>query len=112
MTPDLEAVLRALLERSAREGRVALDDFAEALGALGATPDDVELAMDRFEAGGGVLVAPEGGGGEARLKVVLAAARALRAELGRTPTAAEIAARAGMDLERVRQALALGRAMR
>jgi hypothetical protein len=41
---------------------------------------------------------------------VLAAARALTAETGKRPTAAEIAARTGLSARTVRRALQLGRA--
>ena len=44
---------------------------------------------------------------ESRLKIVIATARVLQAELGRKPKPTEIAARAGLDQEQVRHALAL-----
>ena len=111
MRGDLERVLDQLLAKSARDGSVGIDLFAETLGALAVTTDEIDELMTRFESEGGVLTAPEGGGGQERLKVVLAAARALRIELGRVPTPVEIAARTGLDIAQVRHALALGRTM-
>jgi hypothetical protein len=111
MRSDLESVLVQLLTRNARDGSVDIDDFAETLGVLAVTTDEIDELMTRFETEGGRLTSPEGGGGQDRLKVVLEAARALRIELGRLPTAAEIAARTGLNVEQVRHALALGRTM-
>jgi hypothetical protein len=111
MRSDLEAVLAKLLAESEAKGSVDLDGFAESLGALAVTTDEIDMLMTRFEEQGGVLTAPEGGGGQGRLKTVLEAARAMRIELGRVPTPTEISARTGLDVASVRHALALGRTM-
>jgi hypothetical protein len=111
MQPALERILVELLERNAREGSVDLDGFAMAIGALAVTADEIDELMAEFESKGGILTAPEGGGGQGRLKVVLEAARTLRKELGRVPSPKEISARTGLDIEQVRRALALGRTM-
>lgn len=111
MRPDLRALLDAMLARGRVEGPLAIDELADAIVALGVDAAEVEEWMTRFEDAGGAIAAPTGGGNAERLKVVLAVARDLARSLGRTPTPAEISARAGMDLVHVRWALALGRTM-
>lgn len=111
MTTRLDAILAGLVQRSRVDGFVHIDDFAEALGELALTTDEIDSALQRFEDGGGVLRAPEGGGGQGRLKIVLDAARTLATTLGRVPSSTEIAEHTGMPVEQVRNALALGRVM-
>lgn len=111
MQAALERILVELLEQNSRDGSVDLDSFAMALGTLAVTADEIDELMAQFESKGGVLTAPEGGGGQDRLKVVLSAARSLRNELGRVPSPKEISERTGLDIEQVRRALALGRTM-
>ncbi len=111
MRDDLERVLADLLAKSAEDGAVDIDDFAEAFGALAISNDDIEAVLIRYEGAGGILAAPEGGGGAERLRTVLVAARELTRELGRRPSAAEIATKTGLSVAHVRQALALGQAM-
>ncbi len=105
----METVLEGLLAKGARDGFVELDELGDACSLADAGPDEVDALVTELESRGVVIRGPEGGGGEGRLRVVLEAARALRAELGRTPTPAEIAERSGLDVDRVRQALALAR---
>lgn len=100
-----------LVARSKAEGFVDIDDFAEGLAPLALTIEAIEIAIDLFEARGGVLRAPAGGGGPERLKTVLETARTLAQRLGRVPTVAEIAESSKMDVALVRHALALGRVM-
>jgi hypothetical protein len=75
-----------------------------------ASHDDVDAIMHALDAHGRRVVAPEGGGGEARLRIVLATARALVADADK-PTVAAIAARSGLTEDEVRHALALARVM-
>ncbi len=109
MKPDLEDVLRQLLETSKETGEVSLDTLGEALGVHAISTDDVDAIMHALEAEGRRVIGPEGGGGEERLRVVVTTARALVVELGRKPSVVEIASRSGLAVEDVRQALALAK---
>ncbi len=111
MKPELEKVLRELLDASKDTGELSLDALGEALGTHAVSTDDVDTIMHALEGEGRRVIGPEGGGGEERLRVVITTARALVAELGRRPTTSEIAARSGMSIEDVRQALALAKVM-
>lgn len=107
MRPELAEALAALLE-AAGEGPIDLDQFAQIIGAAALDSDEIDSLFGDLEARGHAVVAPEGGA-SGRLMRVLAAARALRGELGRTPRAAEIAERAGMLESDVQIALAFAR---
>lgn len=107
MRPELEAVLKQLLAASADTGEVSLDEMGDALGTHAISTDDVDEVMRTLEKAGRRVVGPEGGGGEDRLRAVVTTARTLVGELGRKPTVAEIAARSGLSVDDVRQALAL-----
>lgn len=111
MKKELEEVLRALMDASNESGEVSLDVLGEALGVRAISTDDVDEIMQALERAGRRVIGPEGGGGEGRLKVVLATARALMKELGRKPNVSEIAGRSGLTEDEVRQALALAQVM-
>jgi hypothetical protein len=81
------------------------------VGARAISQEEIDLLLHTIEQRGRRIAAPEGAHGESRLKVVLDTARALRTELGRAPTAAEIAERAGIRREEVQHALALVKVM-
>lgn len=98
-------MLQALLALSDTD--VSLDQIGETIGARAISTDEIEQLFTALEARGRRIVGPEGGGNEQRLKLVVHAARALVAELGRRPTAREVAARAGLELVQVQHALAL-----
>jgi hypothetical protein len=104
----MQRALAELVAASA-DGGVDIDALGDVCSRANAAPDEVDALITELESRGIVVRAPAGGGGEERLGVVLQTARALRTELGRTPTAPEIAARSGLDVARVRQALALAR---
>lgn len=108
--PLLQPVLAALLADSEHDHLVTLDAVGEALGTLAITPEDIDALLAALEAAGRNIVGPEGGGGEARLLRVLAAARALRDE-GTRPSVPAIAVRTGLREDEVRSALALARVM-
>ena len=105
-------VLEALVRASEATGEITLDEVGEAVGTMAIAPAEIEALLDALEARGRRVVAPQGGSGETHLRHVLHAARTLRAELGRTPTPDEIAARSGLSLVDVRRALALSQVMR
>jgi DNA-directed RNA polymerase specialized sigma subunit len=108
---ELQAIVDQLLAASAGSGEVALDSIGRAIGARAVTTIEIEAIIDALDKAGRKIVGPDGGTGEARLKAVVAAARALGPELGRKPTVAEIATRAGISKEDVVHALALLKVM-
>jgi hypothetical protein len=109
--PELEAVLKQLLDASDGDGEVSLDAMGEALGTHAISTDDVDEIMRALETAGRKVIGPEGGGGEDRLKIVVTTARTLVGELGRKPSVAEIASRSHLSEEDVRHALALVKVM-
>ncbi len=109
LRPELRGVAEGLLARAAKGEGISLDAIGLALGVLAVSQDEIESIFLAIEGAGRKVEGPSGGGGEAVLQTVLAIARALRLETGRAPTPPEIAARAGLDVERVRHALALAR---
>lgn len=111
MRAELQAIVDALLEASTDAREVTLDAMGEAIGARAITSEEIDAMISALEAAGRKVVAPAGGTGEARLKEVVAAARALGPELGRKPTVAEIAARSGLSAADVHHALALLKVM-
>ena len=109
LRPDLRAIVDRLLAQSATGGAIALDDVGDALGTTAASYDEIDAMLHALEAAGRRVSGPEGAKGERTLRTVLDDARAFRAETGRAPTAPQIAERTGLDVERVRHALALAR---
>jgi hypothetical protein len=106
---DLEGVVAALLAASERSREVTLDVIGDAVGLRPVSHEDVDGILRALEARGRRVIAPEGGGGEERLRRVVVTARQLSTELGRRPAIAEIAARSGLAEGEVRQALFLAR---
>ncbi len=111
MRHDLQIVLDALLLASSDQREIELDAVGEALGTRAVTSPEIDALLTALEAAGRTIVTPDGGSGEARLRRVLVTARRLRSELGRTATASEIAAHAGLEEEDVRHALALAKVL-
>lgn len=101
--PELMSVAQALLAMDAET--LSLDHVAESLGSLRVTPDEIEALLDWLEGHGRLMIAPVSQPAATSLNDVLAAARSLREELGRTPQPREIAARASLSLEAVKRAL-------
>jgi hypothetical protein len=108
---ELQAIVDALLAASTSTNEVTLDAVGHAIGARAITPTEIDAILAALEAKGRSITGPRGGDGEAHLKAVVAAARALAAELGRPATREEIAGRAGLSPEDVRHALALLKVM-
>ena len=108
---ELQEVLQALLKQGYSGGEVSLDAIGEAIGARAVSTEEIEALFSALEARQRRVVGPEGGGNETRLKLVVEAARALSAELGRKPRASEVAQRAQLSVEQVQHALALLRVM-
>ncbi len=109
LRPELARIVDDLVGSTAEGGSVTLDAIGEAIGARAIGQDEIDAMLSAIEARGRRVESPPGGRGEAHLKEVLAAARVLRAELGRAPRAEEIAARAGLSREDVQHALSLAR---
>jgi Sigma-70 region 3 len=106
--PVVESILGELLARHRAAGHVHLNDIAEVIGARSVTYDEVEHLIVSLEAEGLRVGEPLDGQDITVMKQVLAAARALRAELERAPTVEEIAARSGHANHVVRRALEYG----
>jgi hypothetical protein len=103
LRPDLLAALQPLLVRP--EKSLSLDRIAEAIGTLPVSSDDIDEIFTWLEARGRIVGEPPIGPASAALQAVLASARTLKAKLGRTPNASEIAAHSGLGLEAVQRAL-------
>ncbi len=108
---DLAAVVEGLLAATREGDAIELDAIGEAIGARAISQDEIDTVLEILEARGRRVVTPDGGHGEATLKVVLETARALRVEIGRAPRAEEIAGRAGLTITAVQHALSLARVM-
>jgi hypothetical protein len=103
LRPELIAVGEALLALDSE--RLSLDQVAEAIGTARVTPDEIDELIYWLELHGRAIADPIGKGAAALLGEVLAVARTLRAELGRSPQPREIAEHGGLTLEAVQRAL-------
>jgi hypothetical protein len=106
---ELRDVVDTLLADEAED--IELDRVGDAIGARAVSTDDIEAIFLALEAAGRRVVAAPGGGGEGRLKRVVAAARALRTEGTARPTLREVAVRAELTDDQVLGALFLLRIM-
>jgi hypothetical protein len=111
LRPELARIVEEILRDTAPGDAIQLDAIGEAIGARAVSQGEIDAMLSAIEASGRHVATPEGGRGEANLKVVVEVARALRQELGRAPRPAEIAARAGMSTAHVQHALALAKVM-
>ena len=103
LRPELITVGEALLALGTE--KLSLDQVAEAIGTARVTPDEIDELIYWLEMHGRPIADPIGKGAAALLAEVLAVARTLRAELGRSPQPREIAERGGLSLEAVQRAL-------
>lgn len=112
---SLRAPLARIVERLLAEERAAisLDALGDALGDLFVTPDEIDAMVGALEAAGRQVgdEDEDAGRGIERLRGVLDAARALRAELGRSPTTVELIERTGLSPFAVQHALGLAKVM-
>lgn len=100
---NLTLMIARLLERPGTV--IDLDTIADEIGDAAVSFDDIDQVISALEANGKVVGLQDSVTASAHLGPVLQAARSLRASLERTPTAAEIAAHAQLDLATVRAAL-------
>ena len=108
---ELRAIADGLLASSVDSRDVTLDAIGQAIGARAITPVEIDELIGTLEAAGRSITGPQGGAGEDRLKATVAAVRVLRPELGRAPTPAEIAVKAGLSEDEVRHGLTLLKVM-
>lgn len=111
LRPELARLVEDLVRGTPEGGAITLDAIGEAIGARAIGQDEIDAMLAAIERRGRRVATAEGGRGEADLKIVVATARVLRAELGRPPRPDEIAERAGLSREQVQHALALARIM-
>ena len=103
LRPDLLTLAEKLVATGNRV--VTLDEVAEALGAIAIDSDEIDALFAFLEARGMTVGDPDVGLASSALPAVLTTARALRAELGRTPRVDEIAQRSSLGEDAVRRAL-------
>lgn len=110
LTPKLQAIFDAIM--AAHPNGLTLNLLSEELIDKPVDYGEIEELIVALEEVGIDLEGPEPAPPPEQLFQVLAAARALAAENGSRPTTAEIAARTGLTLTVVRQALRLGKSAR
>jgi hypothetical protein len=108
LRPELQDLFDAV--RAAHPDGVRLDDLAAFLLDKPVTYADVETLIQEFSTIGIDLTAPEPANQDDLVRV-LAAARAIAAETGQRPSAAEIGARTNLSPLAVQRALRLGRSL-
>lgn len=104
---ELQAIVDALLAESVVSAVVSLDALGDAIGVHAVTAAEIDAMLRQLEECGRTIAAPAGGGGEERLKAVVAAARVLASQLGRPATLREIAAHSNLEVDQARHALTL-----
>lgn len=109
LRPELQALVETLLHTHADVGEVSLDAVGEAIGSRAVSQDEIDAIFSALEARGCHVAAATDGRTEERLLQVVAAARALAAELGKRPSVAQIAERSGLSEPQVRGALSLAK---
>jgi hypothetical protein len=105
LRPAVSAILDALLRRHGPGERVDLNDIGEVIGPRAVTYDEVDELVGALEARGRRVADLLDERDVATMKRVVAAARSLAAQLGRTPAAAEVASACGEAEHVVRRAL-------
>ncbi len=111
LRPELQAIVDALVDESEATQTVTLDAIGEAIGARAIGQDEIDMMLDAIEAHGRQIIAPAGGGGPARLKIVLDTVRSFAKTYGRKPNVDEIAKASGLERDEVTTALALAKVM-
>jgi len=108
LRPALRKIVDELLSRPTPA--LSLDEIAEAIGAIEISSDEIEAIFVELEnAERRVLEAPVSA--KESLGRVLRSARALQAELQRSPSATEIAEHSGLSQSSVRLALLFARTL-
>ncbi len=104
-------MLAALLAASPEGAPLSLDRIGEEIGDRHITPEEIYWLVDALEQAGRRVGSAEGADAMAALRVVLPAARALRAELARPPRVDEIVSRTELPKGDVLRALLLAQVM-
>jgi hypothetical protein len=107
----LQRIVDTLVDEHKDQGGVPLDALGDAIATEAVTTVEIDEMMSGIESAGLQVTSPKMENGEVTLKHVLDAARALSLETGERPTAAAIAAHAGIALVDVHHALALAKVM-
>ncbi len=107
--PSLDAWTEQLLAPGPRA--VSLDEIADLIGASNVTPLDIEALVDRLIAAGCTVGDEARSSAKESLLIVLKTARALRAELGKSPSVEQIAERSGLTTTEVKGALLFAQVM-
>jgi hypothetical protein len=111
---DIAAIVDALIAGSRQNDTISIDAIGAAIGAMAITAEEIDAVFTALENAKRSIGGPQGARGEANLKKVVAAARALRDERGPNgakPTTRDIAEKAALSIEDVTFALALLRVM-
>lgn len=111
LRPELQTLLRRLLDESEDKRELSLDDVGRAIGDRAVTHDEIDALLAELEGAGRTVSGPRPGAAGEHLRKVLPAARALGSKLGRRPTVDELAHETGISADEVRAALGLGRVM-
>jgi hypothetical protein len=109
LRPELEDIVKTLLAAGA-DG-TSLDELADAIGTLPVSYDEVDAMIERLESAGVDVQGPQPADLPAELGQVLATARALDKQLGRRPSASEVAESSGLSPAVVRRALLYARVL-
>lgn len=109
MSPRWAPLFDALIAEHPRGAELDLDALAERTAPLGLSYDEIGALLDALEGEGRAVGSSARADVTGELRVVLAAARALASEHGRTPRLGELVERTGLDVVIVRRALQLGR---
>lgn len=111
LTPELSKVVEIVLDGTNSGDEISLDAIGDAIGARLVSQEQIDAILVAIESRGRKVAAATGGRGEEHLKLVIAGARELRAELGRPPKPEEIATKSGLSVAEVKHALSLVRIM-
>ncbi len=109
---ELALLLEKLLSETKEGEDLSLDAFAERVVSFSPNQDEIDEMLMRLETHGRSIGEAAKTSPQDRIARILAATRALKTELGRSPREGEVAERAGLTLGEVRATRLLLRVMR